>query len=170
VVEKLFLENHAWFGTEVCFVWVGFGIMVVHCQKKSMCYWLISLVLALVFFGASSLAGSASSVTLTPDQDGVQRIKIFLDSYFYSPNEIIIQASKPVSIELENQSFLISHNFVIDNSEMGIHHEINVSAGDTENLQLLLTKPGRYTFYCNKQLLFFPSHDEEGMEGVLEVR
>ena len=135
-----------------------------------MYYWLSSLILVLVFLPGPLLADSASSVTLSPDQDGVQRIRIILGSYFYSPNEIIIQANKPVSIELENQSFLIPHNFVIDNSEMGLHHEINVSAGDTVNLQLLLTSPGRYTFYCNKQLLFFPSHDQEGMEGVLEVR
>ena len=135
-----------------------------------MYYWLSSLILALVFLPGPLLADSASSVTLSPDQDGVQRIKIILGSYFYSPNEIIIQANKLVSIELENQSFLIPHNFVIDSSEMGLHHEINVSAGDTVNLQLLLTSPGRYTFYCNKQLLFFPSHDQEGMEGVLEVR
>ena len=135
-----------------------------------MYYWLSSLILVLVFLPGPLLADSASSVTLIPDQDGVQRIRIILGSYFYSPNEIIIQANKPVSIELENQSFLIPHNFVIDNSEMGLHHEINVSAGNTVNLQLLLTSPGRYTFYCNKQLLFFPSHDQEGMEGVLEVR
>ena len=135
-----------------------------------MYYWLSSLILVLVFLPGPLLADSASSVTLSPDQDGVQRIKIILGSYFYSPNEIIIQANKPVSIELENQSFLIPHNFVIDNSKMGLHHEINVSAGDTVNLQLLLTSPGRYTFYCNKQLLFFPRHDQEGMEGVLEVR
>ncbi len=133
-------------------------------------YWLSSSVLILVFFSVSPLAGFASPVTLIPDQNGVQRVKIVLDSYFYSPNEIIIQANKPVLIELENQSFLTPHNFVLDNAEVGLHHAINVSAGDTVNLQLLLNSPGRYTFYCNKQLLFFPSHNEEGMEGVLEVR
>ena len=28
-----------------------------------------------------------------------------------------------------------------------------------------MTKPGTYSFYCDKQLLFFPNHREEGMEG-----
>ena len=135
-----------------------------------MYYWLSRLVLVLVLFWVPSLAKSASSVTLIPGQGSVQRIKIVMDSYFYSPSEIIIQANKLVSIELENQSFLIPHNFVLDNYEMGFHREVNVSAGDTVNLQLLLDSPGRYIFYCNKQFLFFPSHAEEGMEGVLEVR
>ena len=109
-------------------------------------------------------------VTLTPDQDGVQRITIVMESYNFSPDNIIIQANKPVSIQLENQSFLIPHNFVIDNPDKGLHQEIDVSAGDSVNLQLLLTTPGTYTFYCDKQLLFFPSHREEGMEGRLEVQ
>ena len=135
-----------------------------------MYYWLSSLILVLVFLPGPLLANSASSVTLSPDQDGVQRIKIVLGSYFYSPNEIIIQANEPVIIELENESFWTPHNFVIGDPKMNMHHEINVSPGDTVNLQLLLVSPGRYTFYCNNQLLFFPSHRKEGMEGVLEVR
>jgi plastocyanin len=28
---------------------------------------------------------------------------------------------------------------------------------------------GKYPFYCSNRLLFFPSHRERGMEGVLEV-
>ena len=69
-------------------------------------YWLSSSVLILVFFSMSPLAGFASPVTLIPDQNGVQRVKIVLNSYFYSPNEIIIQANKPVLIELENLSLI----------------------------------------------------------------
>ncbi len=30
-------------------------------------------------------------------------------------------------------------------------------------------EPGAYPFYCDKKLLFFPSHRERGMEGVIEV-
>ena len=45
-----------------------------------------------------------------------------------------------------------------------------VSASTTVNLQLVLTTPGTYLFYCDKQLLFFPSHRDEGMQGYLKVR
>ena len=135
-----------------------------------MYYWLSCTVLVLVFLWVPSLVEPSSPVILIAGQDGVQRIKVVLGSYFYSPNEIIIQANEPVIIELENESFWTPHNFVIGDPKMNMHHEINVSPGDTVNLQLLLVSPGRYTFYCNNQLLFFPSHREEGMEGVLEVR
>ncbi len=144
--------------------------MVVYSWGTSVYYWLSCTVLVLVFLWVPSLVEPSSPVILIPGQDGVQRIKIVLGSYFYSPNEIIIQANEPVIIELENESFWTPHNFVIGDPKMNMHHEINVSPGDTVNLQLLLVSPGRYTFYCNNQLLFFPSHRKEGMEGVLEVR
>jgi hypothetical protein len=31
-------------------------------------------------------------------------------------------------------------------------------------------QPGIYLFYCDKKLLFLPSHREKGMEGRLEGR
>ena len=144
--------------------------MVVYSWGTSVYYWLSCTVLVLVFLWVPSLVEPSSPVILIPGQDGVQRIKIVLGSYFYYPNEIIIQANEPVIIELENESFWTPHNFVIGDPKMSMHHEINVSPGDTVNLQLLLVSPGRYTFYCNNQLMFFPSHREECMEGVLEVR
>lgn len=118
----------------------------------------------------SGFADSASPEALIPGEDGVQRVTIIMESYSFSPSDIIVHADKPVSIRLENHSFLIPHNFVIDNPVMGFHHEMDISAGDAVNFQLLLSTPGTYTFYCDKQLLFFPSHRKEGMEGTLEVR
>ncbi len=130
----------------------------------------IGLLLLISFTPISGMADSPSPVTLTPGEDGVQRVTIIMESYSFSPSDIIVQADKPISIRLENHSFLIPHNFVIDNPAMGFHHEMDISAGDAVNFQLLLTTPGTYTFYCDKQLLFFPSHRKEGMEGTLEVR
>jgi plastocyanin len=31
------------------------------------------------------------------------------------------------------------------------------------------TKTGKFPFYCDKKLLFFKSHRERGMEGIIEV-
>ncbi len=143
---------------------------VVRCLASCFSLLFFGLLLLVVFLPKEGFSETSSSVTLTPDDDGMQRVIIKMESYSFSPNEIIIQAGKPVSIQLENHSFLIPHNFVIDNPAMGLHYEIDISAGDTVNFQLLFTTPGTYTFYCDKQLLFFPSHREEGMEGHLVVR
>lgn len=134
---------------------------------------LVAVGSILVFIQCMSHVGFAASppsVTLTPDENDIQRVTIIMESYSFSPNNITIQADKPLSIQLENQSFLIPHNFVIDNASMGLHHEFEISAGDSLNMQLLLSTPGTYTFYCDKQLLFFPKHRDEGMEGTLIVQ
>jgi len=150
-MEKIFFSRFQWHGK--CF-----ALLVLGC---------LFLVPSLAKAGDPD---SASSVTLIPDENGVQHVTLIMESYSFSPNEIIIQAGRPVSIRLENHSFLVPHNFVIDNPAMGLHYEMEVSAGDAVNFQLLLSTPGNYTFYCDKQLLFFPTHREEGMEGFLEVR
>jgi plastocyanin len=48
--------------------------------------------------------------------------------------------------------------------------EADISSGESQTHDLTLTEPGIYYFYCDKQLLFFPTHREEGMEGRLIVR
>ena len=103
-------------------------------------------------------------------EDGIQRVTLKMTSYAFLPDRILIQAGRPVELTLQNDSFLVPHNFVISHEAMGLHHDVSVGAGDAVTVQLLLTTPGQYSFYCDKQLLFFDSHREKGMEGVLEVR
>ncbi|HMZ99125.1 MAG TPA: cupredoxin domain-containing protein, partial [Nitrospira sp.] len=62
------------------------------------------------------------------------------------------------------------HNFVLRDEAAGLSIERDVSAGKTVTVQFTPTKPGTYAFYCDKKLLFLPSHREKGMEGTLEVR
>ena len=109
-------------------------------------------------------------LVLQPDADGIQRAFIVLDSYAYTPSQISVEAGAPIEFQLENQSFLTPHNFIIDHPEADLRQDVNVDAGDSMTIQFLVRTPGTYTFYCDKQLLFFPSHREEGMEGRLEVR
>ncbi len=109
-------------------------------------------------------------LVLQPDSDGIQRAFIVLDSYAYAPSHISIQVGEPVEFRLENQSFLTPHNFIMDHPDAGLQQDVNVDAGDDVTIRFVAQVPGTYTFYCDKQLLFFPSHREEGMEGLLEVR
>jgi len=46
----------------------------------------------------------------------------------------------------------------------------DIGAGDTVKVRFTPTKAGVFAFYCDKKLLFFKSHREKGMEGVLKVR
>ena len=134
----------------------------------------LAVVLYCVLMGFSSGVALGETdqevLVLQPDADGVQRAFIVLDSYEYTPPHISVEAGVPIEFQLENQSFLTPHNFIIDHPEAGLQQNVNVDAGDTITIQFLAETPGTYTIYCDKQLLFFPSHREEGMEGRLEVR
>ena len=135
--------------------------------------WMVVVLcwVALFFsFGVAFGETDQEVLVLEPEADGVQRAFIVLDSYVYTPSHISIQAGKPVEFRLENQSFLTPHNFIMDHPDAGLQQDVNVDAGDDVTIRFVAQVPGTYTFYCDKQLLFFPSHREEGMEGLLEVR
>lgn len=102
--------------------------------------------------------------------DGLQRAIVILDSYSYTPHHLIVQAGKPVELLLTSITSITPHNFVLKDEAAGLSIERDVSAGKTVTVQFTPTKPGIYTFYCDKKLLFLPSHREKGMEGTLEVR
>ncbi len=133
-------------------------------------WWLVLLTCGMPVMVPGMASGQDTPVFLEPDRDGVQRATIILDSYAFTPNRLSIQSGAPVALRLENRSLLTPHNFIIDSSVPDIQHNVNVSAGTSVLLRFLPATPGEYVFYCDKQLLFFPSHREEGMEGYLDVR
>ena len=123
-----------------------------------------------VVMGADS-ASQVPPLQVPVDQvDGMQRATVILDSYSYTPQHLIVQAGKPVELLLTSITTITPHNFVLRDEAAGLSIERDVSAGKTVTVQFTTTKPGRYPFYCDKKLLFFPSHREKGMEGILEVR
>lgn len=115
-------------------------------------------------------ASSAEPHELKVEKDGVQRATIVMESYAYEPKDLIVEAGKPVELTLQNESFLVPHNFLLDSPDGQRIVEAEISGGDIDIIRFTLTAPGRYPFYCDKQLLFFPNHREEGMEGSILVR
>jgi plastocyanin len=99
-----------------------------------------------------------------------QQVLISMESYSFTPFEVVVEAGKPVTLTLSNESFLVPHNFLLDDPSGIRLVDTDISSGDTQVVTLTLTEPGIYPFYCDKKLLFFPSHREQGMEGRLIVR
>ena len=97
-------------------------------------------------------------------------ITIQMESYSFSPSTLQGEVGKPLEFLLKNESFLVPHNFLLDSPDGVRLLEVNVDSGEEMAVSFTPQQPGRYLFYCDKQLLFFPNHREEGMEGVLEVR
>lgn len=107
---------------------------------------------------------------LEPDEQGIQRARIEMDSYSYSPDELSVQAGKLVELTFHNNATFAPHTFVLDDSAADLHVQVEVSAGESKTVQFTPKQSGSFTFYCDKKLLFFKSHRERGQEGRLQVR
>lgn len=100
--------------------------------------------------------------------DGVQHVRIEGGSYFFKPNRVIVKVNVPVELMVSVEKGLIPHTLVIQSPEVGIEVDEKLSS-DAKTIRLTPTAVGKYPFYCKNKLLFFKSHREKGMEGVLEV-
>ena len=100
--------------------------------------------------------------------DGIQHIEIVGGSYFFRPKHVIVRVNVPVELTVCKESGFVPHNIVMKSPEAGIEFDESLST-DPKIIKFTPTKVGRYSFYCSKKLLFFESHREKGMEGVLEV-
>lgn len=102
------------------------------------------------------------------DPDGVQRVRVESGGYFFKPAHIVVKVNVPVELLVSRESGITPHNLVIKAPETGIAVEEELAA-ESKKITFTATAVGTYPFYCGKKLLFFASHRERGMEGVLEV-
>ncbi|MGH8568036.1 MAG: cupredoxin domain-containing protein [Gammaproteobacteria bacterium] len=125
---------------------------------------------AAIGFLLASAASHAEPFVVHPDARGVQSVEVSLDNYSYTPDHLIVKAGLPVIITLRNTAFLVPHNLVLTDPQAGFQLRQEVAAGESARVVFTPEKRGVFTFYCDKKLLFLPSHREQGMEGRLEVR
>jgi len=126
------------------------------------------LVFGISPFGISAQPPNSSDM---PVVDQFERnLTINMESYQYTPSEISLEVGKAVTIILRNDSFLVPHNFLLDDPQGIRLIEEDVSSGEERRIQFTPAMPGIYHFYCDKKLFFFPTHREQGMEGQLLVR
>lgn len=104
----------------------------------------------------------------TVGADGVQHIRIEGGSYFFKPRHVIVRVNVPVELTVSIEKGLIPHTLVIQSPEAGIVVDQSLSS-DARVIRFTPTAVGSYPFYCKNKLLFFKSHREKGMEGVLDV-
>ena len=128
---------------------------------------IIMLVLSAVFF-VSEVYGQEKTVTAVIDNDGVQRVEVTGGEYYFTPDHIIVKVNVPVELSIKKEAGIVPHNIVIHEPDAGI--DINEALGkELKVIKFTPKKAGKYPFYCDKKLLFFKSHRDQGMEGVIEV-
>ncbi|HDR9485767.1 quinol oxidase [Burkholderia aenigmatica] len=139
-------------------------------MKTTMTKGLVLMLVPAVFAAGAALARADGDapVRVPVDADGVQRVAIVGGSYFFRPNHVIVRAHLPVELTVSAEPGLVPHSFEIDAPQAGIavHTELVTTP---KTFRFTPTQPGRFAYYCTHRLLFFRSHRERGMEGVLDV-
>jgi len=119
-------------------------------------------------FAADQQSDKEEPVVATMGEDGVQRVDIVGGEYYYKPNHIVVKVNKPVELRVKKAGRFIPHNIIVNAPEAGIDFKVELKS-DFQTISFTPTKAGKYAMYCDHQLLWFASHREKGMEGIIEV-
>jgi len=103
-----------------------------------------------------------------PGVDGIQRVEIVGGEYFFDPNYIVVKKNRPVELKFRKEAGYIPHNMVVKAAEAGINFNVEMKK-ETQAVKFTPTKAGKYPMYCDKSLLWFKTHQEKGMDGIIEV-
>ena len=126
---------------------------------------LFGFVTLLVSGCSSGLKRPVQEVTATSDAQGVQHVKLETHTFFFEPNRIVVKVNQPVEIRIHNGALLVPHNFTLKTPEGGLAVEADLRPfGGSSTVRFTPTKPGEYSFYCDKD-----SHMKKGMTGTLVV-
>lgn len=108
-------------------------------------------------------------VTATVADDGIQRVEIIAGSYFFKPNRIVVKVNVPVELKVRKEKGMAPHNIVVRAPEASVAFSVDLST-EAKTIAFTPSKVGVYPITCDKRFLFFASHREKGMEGILDVR
>lgn len=102
------------------------------------------------------------------DADGVQRVEMIGGDYFYDPNYIVVKVNTPVELTIKKMGGFLPHNLIAKSPEAGIDFKLALKKA-VRTVKFTPIKTGKYPIYCDKKLLWFKTHRERGMEGLIEV-
>lgn len=129
--------------------------------------WLLWLAILLSLTANAGWAQNAPTVARL-DPDGVQRLSMVGDSYRFRPDRLQVRVGVPVELEVRRSTRLTPHDLVIRDARMRLDIEVDLRR-EAQIVRFTPEVTGRVVFYCDERLLFFPSHRDRGMWGVLEV-
>ncbi|MHB8483472.1 MAG: cupredoxin domain-containing protein [Nitrospiria bacterium] len=112
---------------------------------------------------------AAEPLVLQTSPDGIQRAEIIADSYSYIPDHLSVTLNVPVELIIHNKAWIVPHTLVLKDANAGFEINQDIPAGKSTMVRFTPTRLGEFKFYCDKKLLFFKSHEDRGMKGILEV-
>jgi plastocyanin domain-containing protein len=131
----------------------------------------LGIILGLVLIAALAISDEKfveKRVVAAVDPDGVQRVAMTGGEYYFDPNVIVVKVNVPVELTVKKEAGITPHDISVKAPEAGIDFKTDLST-EPKSIKFTPTKAGKYPFECNKRFLFFKSHKDRGMHGVLEV-
>lgn len=123
-----------------------------------------------LFLLISLISSAAEPLVVQISPGGLQRAEIIADSYSYTPDHLIVKLNVPVELTIHSKTWIVPHNFVLKDADAGLDIKQDIPAGKSVVVKFTPTRSGKFKFYCDKRLLFFKSHEDRGMKGIIEVR
>lgn len=99
-------------------------------------------------------------------EGSVQTLTVKLGDYRYTLARLEVMAATPVTLKLSNIDGVTPHNFTLKNADAGLDLDVDIVAGESQEIKFTPVTQGTYNYYCNKKLLFMNSHRDRGMEGT----
>ncbi len=129
-----------------------------------------SLIIVLLILIATEVnaASEGKLYRASVDSDGVQRVTLTGGSYFFDPAHIVVKVNVQVEMRVRKEPGIVPHDLVIMEIDGGKDIRVDLDS-EARIVRFTPLKSGKYPIYCSRKLLFFESHREKGMEGVLEV-
>ncbi len=131
----------------------------------------LMVVMGIFLFGTLAFAAEPAQekrYIATVDPDGVQRVEMLGGGYYFDPNLIVVKVNVPVELKVRKEGGFAPHDIVMKAPEAGMDFAQELRS-EPARIRFTPTKTGRYEFECTKKLLYFESHKERGMHGVLQV-
>ncbi len=135
-------------------------------MEKRLLLALLMLLVSAVAFADEPMKEKRYVATIDPD--GVQRVAMVGGGYYFDPNVVVVKVNVPVELSVRKEAGFVPHNIVLKAPEAGIDFAVELTT-EPQIIRFTPTKVGRYEFDCTKKLLFFTSHKDRGMHGVLVV-
>ena len=99
---------------------------------------------------------------------GVQQVEVVGSEYAFAPNVIIVKVNMPVEFKARKEAGFVPHDLVVSAPEAGMDFSLDLKS-DWQVVTFTPTRVGTYQMECQKRLLWFKSHKDRGMKGVIEV-
>ena len=133
--------------------------------------YLVNILFIMLFVAGTALAEDKPAVkrfVATTDKDGYQHVEMTAGEYYFDPAVVVVKVNVPVELTIKKAGGITPHNLTMKAPEADLDFSIDLSS-EPKKVSFMATKTGSYPFECSKKLLFFKSHKERGMHGVLEV-